>query len=84
MTLSPNHKKLLYVSSHRGTKEADILIGHFAEQIIPQLKEEELEDFKDFLDLPDMVLIDWYFKRKRPEPQELTPFVKLFLEFKYV
>ena len=55
-------KKLLYRSSHRGTKEMDILLSSFVKFYIDKFTEEELEDLNKLLDLEDEVIFNFYKK----------------------
>ena len=46
-------KRLLYQSQHRGMREMDLLVGHFAERHISSMNEEELKQFESLLALSD-------------------------------
>lgn len=74
-------KRIVFVAQHRGTKEADIMIGRFVEEVLPQLSDAELSELESFLQIADATLIDWAFKRKTPEGAEKTAMVERFLEF---
>ncbi len=52
-------KRLKYRSQHRGTKEADYLLGRFADQFLASLKPEQLECFDALLNCPDNEIIQW-------------------------
>ena len=53
-------KKLLYRATYRGTKELDILLTNFVKKYINQLNEKELNDLKNFLELDDNEIINYY------------------------
>lgn len=55
----PRLKRLLYQSNHRGTKEADKLIGGFARACLADLSPAELDGFEALLDETDRDLFDW-------------------------
>ena len=50
-------KKIIYRSSHRGTKEMDILMVSFVNSILDQLNTDELKNLNKFVSLDDEVLI---------------------------
>lgn len=56
-------KKLLFQSRHRGTREADFLIGGFAERYLADLKDAELDAFERLLAEPDPDIVDWVLDR---------------------
>ncbi len=55
---------------HRGCKEADIVLGSFAESCIDSLTEPELLIYEGILNHNDSDLMDYYFGHK-PVPKEL-------------
>lgn len=57
-------KKLLFRSSHRGTKEMDILLGTFFKDNYDLLEEKELLEFKVLLMITDKALSDWLIMGK--------------------
>jgi antitoxin CptB len=68
-SLDARRKRLLYRSRYRGTKEADHLIGTFADSHVASLPEHELDQLEILLELPDPDLVDWA-TRRRPVPPE--------------
>lgn len=58
-TLSKRRKRLLYQSRHRGTQEADLLIGGFATQFLPVMDNRQLDLFERLLDENDVDLVNW-------------------------
>ena len=52
-------KRLLYLSQHRGMKEADILIGSFAAQHLASMSLPQLERYERLLEEEDADLMDW-------------------------
>ena len=53
--------KILYRSTHRGTKEMDILLGNFVKKYINILTDKELCDLSELLNCEDSIIYDWYF-----------------------
>ena len=54
-------KQIIYRSTHRGSKEMDILLGNFAKKYIEKFDENELKDLNELLLLEDEVLHNCYF-----------------------
>ena len=56
-------KKLLFRAMRRGFKEADLILGSFAELNLKSMTSLELEAFEVLLDQPDHDLYDWILGR---------------------
>lgn len=65
----PRRRRLLFRAHHRGTKEADLMIGGFVTRHVGSLSEAELDLLEAVLDLPDVDLADWLSGRL-PVPAE--------------
>jgi antitoxin CptB len=61
-------KRLKYRAWHRGFKEADLILGPFADAYADAMDEALLEDFEALLQAPDQDLYDWILERAGPEP----------------
>lgn len=57
--LEARRRRALYRAWHRGTREADLILGSFADREIATLDEEELAEFECLLDQPDGTLMEW-------------------------
>jgi len=57
--LAVERKRLRFRSWHRGTREADLLLGRFADAHLATMDAEQLAQFAALLDLADPDLIDW-------------------------
>ena len=69
--LDPRRKKLLYRASYRGFKEADLLIGGFAERHLESLDAGQLDRFEALLEVPEPQLYAWLFAgADAPAPQD--------------
>ena len=77
-------KKLLFRSSHRGTKEMDLLLGGFFQENYQILSESELLEFQDILELTDKALSDWLIMNKNNEDIEYIAISKKIKEFVFV
>ncbi len=81
VTLDKTRKRLLFRSQHRGTKEADILVGRFAEAHIASLSPEEVAQFESLLQLSDVDLYNWKTGRAELPAEHDTPLMRKFLSF---
>ena len=57
-------KQIIYRSTHRGSKEMDILLGNFVKRHIHNFNEDELKDIEKILLIEDEILQQWYFNKK--------------------
>ena len=62
-------KKLKLRAWRRGFKEADLILGPFADSRAPSMSEAELEAFERLLEVPDQDLYAWIVGRE-PTPAE--------------
>ncbi len=76
--LSSRRKKYYFRSTHRGIKEMDILFGRFAQAVLADLPEAELDDYAALLELPDTDLLAW-ITRRAPVPEAVDS--KLLQDF---
>ena len=74
--LDPRRRRLLFRATHRGTKEADLMIGGFVSRHIAGFSEAELAEVEAVLDLPDVDLSDWLSGRREPPPGVRTPMLE--------
>lgn len=85
MTLStdPRRKRLLFRSWHRGTREADLILGSFADAYLAGFDEAQLDRYEALLDTPDPELFDWLSGRVAPPPESDHDVTRLLLAFRY-
>ncbi|HEV8015073.1 MAG TPA: succinate dehydrogenase assembly factor 2 [Stellaceae bacterium] len=76
-------KRLLYQSSHRGTKESDLLLGAFAAAHLAALTPSQLDRYEAVLDESDQDLFDWIAGRAAPPAEKLSDVLTLLLRFRY-
>ncbi len=57
--LDVRRRRLLFRSWHRGTREADLIMGRFADAHIGQLNEAELNEYEHLLDALETELLAW-------------------------
>lgn len=61
-------KRLTYRAHHRGFKEADLLLGAFADAHLGELSPAELDQFEVLLEEQDQDIYDWVLGRT-PTPE---------------
>ncbi len=85
MPLSPEirRKRLLFRSWHRGTREADLLLGSFAAANLAAFDDVRLDRYEALLDLPDADLFDWIAGRTAPPPEYDSDVTRLLLAFRF-
>jgi len=54
-------RQIIYRSTHRGTKEMDLLLGGFVKKNINKFNEAELEELKELIEVDDEIIKEWYF-----------------------
>lgn len=59
-------KKLKFRAWHRGFREADLILGPFADQHLAGFGEAELDAFEALIEHPDHDLYDWIVGRAAP------------------
>ena len=75
-------KKILYLSTYRGTKELDILISKFVRKIINDLNLEDLRELKNFLNIDDQEIYDFYFNNIKIKNFHNLKILQSFKKFK--
>ncbi len=61
-SLDIRRKRLKFRSQHRGIKEADILLGHFADRHLKTLDTDQLDQYENLLREPDIKIVAWITK----------------------
>lgn len=57
--LDARRRRALFRAWHRGMREMDLILGHFADEEIDSLSEEELRQFEELLEIVDTELFKW-------------------------
>ncbi len=68
-SLDIRRKRLKFRSWHRGTREADLILGRFADRHIPEFTGDQLDRYEALLELSDPDLYNWMTGRE-PVPAE--------------
>lgn len=69
--LAARRKKLHFRSWHRGMREADLVLGPFADREIAGLSDAELDIYERILEVPDRDLVAWVLG-ERAVPSEFS------------
>ena len=64
--MDPRRKKLQYRAWHRGFREADLILGPFADAHVGTLDEATIDEFEVLLDQPDHDLYAWIIGQTEP------------------
>jgi antitoxin CptB len=75
----PRRRRLLFRATHRGTHEADLLIGGFVAARIHTLSAHEIDALEEVLELPDTDLADWLTGRRPVPPEADSPMLRAML-----
>ena len=75
-------KKIIYRSTHRGTKEMDVLLGSFVRKHINKLNDNDLLDLNKIILLEDENLYKWYFENSKIKSIPKNKVSKMLKDFK--
>jgi len=75
-------KKIIYRSTHRGSKEMDLLLGNFVKTYINIFDSNELKDLDKLLSLEDDIIFSWYFENSSNKIIPNSKVSKLLKNFK--
>lgn len=76
-------KRLRFRAWHRGTREADLILGSFADAHLAGFDAAMLDAFEALLECSDAELFDWIGSRAAPPREHDTPVTGLLLAFQY-
>ena len=82
MDIDTVRKKLLIRSWRRGTKELDLILGKFSNNIVSKLESDELDLYERFLSNDDYVIYGWLFE-KEESPKIFYNLIKQIQEGMY-
>jgi antitoxin CptB len=81
--LDPRRRRLLFRSWHRGTREADLIMGRFADVHIDRLSESELDEFEHLLDALETELLTWITGQTPVPPEHNTAMFQRVRDFHF-
>ena len=76
-------KQIIYRSSHRATKEMDLLLGNFVKQNIDKFTNSELRDLEKLMEIEDEILQKWYFEKSNDNLISFNKVTEMLKEFKF-
>jgi len=80
--INTRRKRLLYIASYRGFKEADLLIGGFARAHLNAMDEAELDEFDALLKLNDRELYAYAIGAAEPPSEMMGQVLEKLKAFK--
>jgi antitoxin CptB len=81
--LDPRRRKVLFRSWHRGTREADLIMGRFADANIAAFSDTELDQFEHLLDALETDLLSWMTGVAEVPADHDTPMFRRVREFHF-
>ena len=76
-------KQIIYRSSHRGSKEMDLLLGNFVKKYINVFDDKDLSDLYELLSIEDEIIYKWYFKKENDLIITNNKITKMLKEYKF-
>ena len=77
-------KALRYRSWHRGTREADYMIGGFFDSYHASWSDNELSWFEMVIDEQDVDIMAWALSRSEPPPHLAGPMIERLRRLDYI
>jgi antitoxin CptB len=81
--LDARRRKLLFRSWHRGTREADLIMGRFADAHLTAFSDAELAEFEHLLDALETDLLSWMTGLTKVPAEHDTAMFRRVREFHY-
>jgi antitoxin CptB len=76
-------KKLRFRAWRRGFREADLILGPFADKHVPSFADDELDWFERLLEVPDQDLYAWIIGREAPPAEFDTAIMARIKAFRF-
>jgi antitoxin CptB len=77
-------RRIRYRAWHRGFREADLILGPFADRHVESLTPEQLDRLEHLFDAPDQDLYDWIIGRQPVPAEHDTDVFGLIRAFRHV
>ena len=81
--LDERRRRLLFRSWHRGTREADLIMGRFADAYIATLTDAELDQFEHLLEALESDLLAWVTNVAPVPPEHDTAMFRRVRDFHF-
>ena len=79
--LDERRRKLLFRAWHRGLREADLILGRFADAHLAGLDDAGLAEFERLLEAPTRDLVSWVMDEFPPPPEDDTALFRRLCAF---
>ena len=79
--LDARRRRVLFRAWRRGTREADLILGGFADRYLQNLTATEIAAFERLLDLPDQDVFSWIAGDGDPPAAEDSPLLRSIIAF---
>ena len=79
--LDARRRRLLFRSWHRGTREADLIMGRFADLHIERLSDAELDQYEQLLEAIETDLLAWVTGVAEVPPEHDTAMFRRVRDF---
>ena len=76
-------KRLSFRAWRRGFREADLVLGPFADRHARDMTPEQLDAFERLLDVPDQDLYEWIMERCDPPPEHAGEILNQIRAFRF-
>jgi antitoxin CptB len=76
-------KKLKFRAWRRGFREADLILGPFADRHVQDMDEAQLDEFERLLEVPDQDLYAWITDRMDTPPEWDGELIRQIKAFRY-
>ena len=82
--LSTRRRRLRFRAWHRGTREADIMIGSFVDRHLGEFTAADCAWFEDLLNRIDQDILDWMSGRRAPPKAFDTALMKAMMKLEHI
>ena len=79
--LDVRRRQILFRAWHRGTREMDLVMGRFADAVLPGLADAELDEFERLIEVPDQDLFSWVMGEAEAPADPDTPLFRKMKDF---
>jgi antitoxin CptB len=79
--LDVRRRRILFRAWHRGMREMDLIMGRFADAMIHELTDADLDEFEDLMQAPDPEVYRWIAGDAPPPPAYDRPLFRKLCVF---
>lgn len=83
-TPEDRRRRIVWRATHRGTKEADMLVGGFMARHLAAMSEDDLAWFEALLDEQDADIMAWAFAKAEPPQRYHGPLLTALQRLDYI